>query len=68
MYIWKRLMYTWKNLEMLRNVEFNAIEAMQIILSSWNGITEVCLKYAFCKAEFQVNQFVDEAVYRECGE
>ena len=55
-------------LEDTSKCKINVIEVMQIILSSWNGITEVCLKNAFCKAEFQVNQFVDEAVYRECGE
>ena len=33
---------------------------MQIFLSSWNSITNVCLENAFHKAEFLVNQFVDE--------
>ena len=35
---------------------------MQIILSSWNNINDVCLKNAFHKAEFQINQFVDETI------
>ena len=35
---------------------------MQIILSSWNSVTDVCLKNAFLRAEFQVNQFVDELI------
>ena len=34
---------------------------MQVILSSWNSITDDCLKNKFRKAEFQVIQFVDEA-------
>ena len=35
---------------------------MQSILSSWNTITDVCLKNVFRKEEFQVNQFVDEPI------
>ena len=33
---------------------------MQIILSSWNSIIDVCLKIAIHKSELQVYQFVNE--------
>ena len=35
---------------------------MQIILPSWNSVTNVCIKYAFWKPGLQVNQFVDEPI------
>ena len=37
-------------------------ESIQSILSSWNTITDVCLKNAFRREEFQVNKFVDEPI------
>ena len=49
-------------LEDASKCKINVIEAMQIILSSWNSITNVCLKNALHKAEFQVNQLVDEPI------
>ena len=42
--------------------KINVLEAMQIILSSWNSVTNVCLKNAFCKARFQINKFVEKSI------
>ena len=49
-------------LEDASKCKINVNEPVQIILSSWNSMTDVCLKNAFCKVEFQINQFVDELI------
>ena len=55
-------MLTSDKLEDVLKYKINIIEAMQIILSFWNSITDVCLKNKFRKAEFQVKKFVDESI------
>ena len=41
---------------------------MQIILSSWSNITDVCLKNALRKSKFQIYQFVDEPIEKEVND